>query len=168
MTMATAGDQVPDLSGATLREELDNCIQRLQDLRVAAAKSAIPAGTRELLSELSRLVQNSSDSSQSLQEEASAPTPLSSATESASSDSVTSSRRNSYADMVRYPRGFSPPPAISANGVEMGKFGSCEGLKEYPSGKISHFQAGLVQRIGMPHLEYVLLPLILTPHIRMN
>ena len=137
-------------------------------MRVAASKSEISAGTRELVSELSKLVQNSSDSSQSLQREASAPTLLSFATESASADSVTSSRRNSYADMVKYPRGFSPPPAISANGVEMGKFGSCEGLKEYPSGKISHFQAGLVQRIGMPHLEYVLLPLLITPHIRMS
>jgi hypothetical protein len=36
----------------------------------------------------------------------------------------------------------------------MGKFGSCEGLREYPSGTIENFQAGLLQRIGMPHLEY--------------
>ena len=63
---------------------------------------------------------------------------------------------------------LSDPPPLSAHrrlssaascetdteGNAIGKFGFVDGLSVYPSGKFSDFKAGLLQRIGMPHLEY--------------
>ena len=76
------------------------------------------------------------------------------ASEPAAVDSATTARRHSYASVVKTARGSSPPPPASHVANTLGKFGSACGLKEYPSGKINDFQQGLLDRIGMPHLEF--------------
>jgi hypothetical protein len=133
---------------SSLQHQLDHCIKHLQRLRVTAVdETTLPQATRDLLAGIVKLASQPNDTSSS--------TPhvvcQSSSVGSDASEEPPSTRRPSYAEKLR---GLSPPPATSASGFEMGKFGSCEELREYPSGKIENFQAGLLQRIGMPHLEY--------------
>ncbi len=134
MSAAVEGDI--HSSRAALQHQLDHCIKHLQHLRDnVIGEASIPQATRDLLTGLAKLASQPNHPSSSPPRVAC----RSSAADSAASEGMPQ---------------LSPSPAAFANGVEMGKFGSCEGLREYPSGKIENFQAGLLQRIGMPHLEY--------------
>jgi hypothetical protein len=162
---------------SSFQQQLTICIQGLEALR-ASGGAAIPPDVRDVLSgilssqELSHCVLSSSQPHQSVvapqisvSESAPAMNVISvggnwsvasnadiTTSSTATANSSAAPRRESYADKVKYARGFSPPPLC---GIEMGKFGSCEGLRQYPSGDITHFEEGLLRRIGMPHLEFL-------------
>ena len=163
--MTTAGETCLE---ATLQEQVDRCIARLQALRCAGG-AIDPQATGALIAQFSQLLPSapsdspasvaapgcgldvlSQQSHSSACEQPEAAAPL--LPESAAAEDAAAPLMISYANVVK--RGHSPPPRLTTNGIEMGKYGCGAGLREYPSGDIKHFQAGLLDRIGMPHLEY--------------
>jgi len=143
----------PKKVAGTFQQQLDLCIKHLQDLRASGPGAvSISAETRHALLEVMNPRRQSSDGTiEQVQAAcASASQPL----DSASAESTPTIPRGSYASVVKSVRGFSPPPPPSSGAVELGKFGSSSALREYPSGEMKDFQLGLLDRIGMPHLEF--------------
>ena len=164
---------------AAFQQQLAKCIDGLAALR-ASGHTVIPPETRNALMQFLGAKAECLPGALSPQLDAAAPSVQVSAAECSAPFNTTAParhatplpstpRRTSWADKVRsgaeagnsnsestaakvgYSREYSPPPMC---GIEMGKFGSCEGLRQYPSGDITHFEQGLLRRIGMPHLEF--------------
>ena len=151
--MSSASCAEPKKVAGTFQQQLDLCIKHLQDLRASGPGAAsISAETHHALLEVMNPRRQSSDGTiEQVQAAcASASRPL----DSTSAESTPTIPRGSYASVVKSVRGFSPPPPPSSGAVELGKFGSSSALREYPSGEMKDFQLGLLDRIGMPHLEF--------------
>jgi hypothetical protein len=148
MSLAEAA---PSLSAeADFQARRDACIAHLQSLK--SYSDPVPSEIQTFMKKIIDANASTGRSSESNQQPPSAFAPLHVAQQPDSSHRSSSVFPNSYANVVKYSRGFSPPRTTTDSIA--GKFVGCAGLKEYPSGQVSSFQAGLLHRIGMPHLEY--------------